>query len=154
MRSANPVFCLTKGNSQKTTRRQRGHWESPGGRVLVAAGDTGLGSGQSTLPSREMSLTSAGRWQLLAKSSCWLSSQSWTASIGFPQRSSGLSKGWMDGQGWPHGTGVSWLLRWPCLGGHSLPSPEWKCLQKELAVGDVISPVGFHVTAVNSVNAP
>lgn len=44
--------------------------------------------------------------------------------------------------------------RWSHLGGHSLPSPEWKCLQKEIAVGDVISPVGFHVTAVNSFNDP
>lgn len=105
MRSANSVFCLTKGNNQKTSRRQRGQWESPGCRVLVAAGDTGVGSGQSTLPSRETYLTPAGRQQLLVKSSCWLSSQSWIASAGFPQCSSGLSKGWMDGQGWPHATG-------------------------------------------------
>lgn len=50
--------------------------------------------------------------------------------------------------------GAPWLPRWPRSGGHSLHSPEWKWLQKELAVGGVISPVGFHVTAVNSFNAP
>lgn len=34
MGSANPALCLTKGSNQNTTRRHRGHWESPGCRVL------------------------------------------------------------------------------------------------------------------------
>lgn len=142
---------LDKRQQPENYQETEGTLRKPWLQSAVAAGDIGLELGWSTLPSREMSLTLSGRWRLLAKSSCWLSSQSWIASIGFPQCSSGLSKGnpW-----WPHAAGSSWLSSWPCSSGHSLPSPEWKCLQRELAVGDVISPVGFHVTAVNSFNAP
>jgi len=56
----------------------------------------------------------------------------------------------VDGRGWLRAAGL--------LGGlvedHSLPSRGWKCPQRELAVRDVNSPVGFRVTAVNSFIAP
>lgn len=82
-----------KRQQPKHYQETEGTLRKPWMQSAVAAGDTGMGSEWSTLPSREMSLTLAEGWELLAKSGCWLSSQSWIASAGLPQCSSGLSKG-------------------------------------------------------------
>lgn len=102
-------------------------------------------------------LTQAGVQQLLAKSCCCLFSQSWRAKPQqeMLQHSSGLSEGspqlmGEDGHALQGAAGH----RGGLAEDHSLPSRGWKCPQRELAVGDINSPVGFCVTVVNSFTAP